>query len=524
LGTTFTSGTAYISFESLAAIDTCGHTVGTPVSNFFVPLQSSEVSSMQGHGVNGPSPASFNYADLIEPVAASVYLNQAQCQFGFEPVASYLCPVISTEYRPVLAYPSQVISLQPEWSTCGFVDGYLGHQAQQVWYLFDPPIALTEATAAASATLPPQLAQPGSTIVSIPAATSNPAAFTTTSRMSTRSFVYDPPSSTSDVQSPTTLTWRRPDPTKSGSAPQNTPPAALPDSDPAIPSTVVATVGGTSLTLTITGTSAIIAGTKTLKPGDQATVSGIAISVGSSNLVVGSAPTQPASGGNADWSSNILKGIGAADPQNPTGTKSADSPGAAVTNAPHALPTITISRSGSAYVMNGTTLANGVKTVINGQDISWASKDNTAVPVIGSQTLHLQGGQEATLVASTSKVAEGVITIGTHVATIYGSSGDDSQIIIDGTSIAVKGSSAVIGGATVSLGSAGVIVASAGTTSTLGLTRPATSTSSSMNDGASTIPSASGVPIQKTNSGTKTVAASLLAVLMPLLALAFGFV
>jgi hypothetical protein len=56
------------------------------------------------------------------------------------------------------------------------------------------------------------------------------------------------------------------------------------------------------------------------------------------------------------------------------------------------------------------------------------------------------------------------------------------------------------------------------------LTRPATSTSSSMNDGASTIPSASGVPIQKTNSGTKTVAASLLAVLMPLLALAFGFV
>jgi hypothetical protein len=103
LGTTFTSGTAYISFENLVAMDTCGKPVGTRMSNFFVPLQSQEVSSMAGGGPYGPTPRSFNYADLIEPVAASVYLNQAKCQFGWEPLASILCPVITDEYRPILA-------------------------------------------------------------------------------------------------------------------------------------------------------------------------------------------------------------------------------------------------------------------------------------------------------------------------------------------------------------------------------------------------------------------------------------
>jgi hypothetical protein len=528
LGTTFTSGTAYISFGSLAAIDTDCRTIGTPMSNFFVPLQSSEVSSMQGNGVNGPSPASFNYADLIEPVAASVYLNQAECGFGWGPIATYLCPVISTEYRPVLAYPSQVVSLQPEWSTCGFVTGYLGQQAQQKWYLFDPPIALTEATAAASATLPSQPAQPGSTVLSIPTATSGATAFTATSRASTRPFIYDPTTSSSEAQSPTTFTWRRPESTTAPDASHKTAPAALSDRNPTAPSTVVATVDGTSLTLTITGTSAIIAGTETLKPGDQAIVSGIAISVGSSNLVIGSTQSQSSpdahADSNPDWSSNISKGIGADQPS-ATITRQGDRPDAAITHAPSSLPTLTISRSGSKYVIDGTTLTDGIKTVVNGQDVSWTNKDATAIPIIGSQTVNIQAGQATTLLASTSKVAEGIITLGTHIATIYGLSGDDNQVIIDGTSIAMKGSSAVINGATMSLGTAGVIVESAGLSSTVHLTRPpTTSKSPTTNDHAPTTLSASGLPLQRGNGGVRMAVVPLIAMLMPFLGLGFGFI
>jgi hypothetical protein len=173
--------------------------------------------------------------------------------------------------------------------------------------------------------------------------------------------------------------------------------------------------------------------------------------------------------------------------------------------------------------MDGTTLAVGVKTVIRGQDISWTTKDNTPVPVVGSATLGLQAGQATTLVASTSKVAKGVITLGTHVATIYGLPGDDNGVVIDGTSITMKGSSAVIDGAPMSLGSAGVIFESAGTSSTVHLTKPATDVSLSTSNGVPTAPSASGLPIQKANAGMKTASVSLIAILVPFLGLAFEF-
>jgi hypothetical protein len=186
---------------------------------------------------------------------------------------------------------------------------------------------------------------------------------------------------------------------------------------------------------------------------------------------------------------------------------------------------MTISRSGSIYVIDGTTLKDGIKTVINGQDISWTNKDATAIPIIGSQTVTLRAGQATTLLAATSKIAEGIITLGTHVATIYGLSGDDNQVIIDGTSIAMKGSSAVFNGATMSLGTAGVVVESAGLSSTVHLTRPTmTSKSPTTNDHAPTTLSASGLPLQKGNGGVRMAVVPLIAMLMPFLGLGFGFI
>lgn len=85
LGTTFTSGTAYVSFESLDAFDACGQATGTPMSNFYIPLPSSGVSSMcggDGDVITGPTSTSLNYADLQTPIAVNVYKCQPKCIWG----------------------------------------------------------------------------------------------------------------------------------------------------------------------------------------------------------------------------------------------------------------------------------------------------------------------------------------------------------------------------------------------------------------------------------------------------------
>lgn len=157
LGTTFTSGTAYISFQNLQASDRCGVPVGTRMENFFLPLPSSEVSSRCGEfGFQqfGPTSVPLNFADLNTPVALSVYSCMARCQFGVHDHWEPLCPTIYDDYAPALAYPTaRIQKLQPEWANCGFDEMLLRSDI-----LYDPPLALSEATTEASPTLPPQTA------------------------------------------------------------------------------------------------------------------------------------------------------------------------------------------------------------------------------------------------------------------------------------------------------------------------------------------------------------------------------
>ncbi|UJO21687.1 uncharacterized protein CLAFUR5_09302 [Fulvia fulva] len=157
-GTTFTSGTAYISFADLAAVDQCGATTGTPMSNFFLPLPSSEVSSMCGGELNaffqGPTSTQLNFADLIPPIATDIYKCQPQCSWGLPDSWKLACPVIYDDYKPMLAYPTQVAQIQPEWADCGFnPDTYKRYQKEQ-YYLFDPPIALSQAAEVVKPTAP----------------------------------------------------------------------------------------------------------------------------------------------------------------------------------------------------------------------------------------------------------------------------------------------------------------------------------------------------------------------------------
>ncbi|KAI7220282.1 hypothetical protein KC333_g2435 [Hortaea werneckii] len=149
-GTTLTSPTVYISFETAFALDECSKPVGRNHTGSLIALLPDQVSSI--HGALGPSsmtnatghfvgtwiPASFNYTNLaLTPVPLSVYLDQPSCYDSF-------CSTIFTDYRPVLSVPQQILSLDPAWSSC---DVY--------WRgLYDPPKALQPAEVVMGPTTP----------------------------------------------------------------------------------------------------------------------------------------------------------------------------------------------------------------------------------------------------------------------------------------------------------------------------------------------------------------------------------
>ena len=88
LGTTFASGTAYVSFESLVAYDRCDTMVGTRLDNFYMPLESSEVSTQCGeYGLIdiGPQPTAINWADLDSPIPLSAYTCQEKMSLRLLP-------------------------------------------------------------------------------------------------------------------------------------------------------------------------------------------------------------------------------------------------------------------------------------------------------------------------------------------------------------------------------------------------------------------------------------------------------
>ena len=177
-GTTFTSGTAYLSFETLYAKDRCGKTIGTPISDYFYALPSSEVTtecagSLPRNGLTSQwisaveqpiGPINYNYLD--GPVPASVYKCMPNCNGGL-PGWQSLCPTIWDNYNPVLAFPTSLLNLQDAWaeSNCYFDTFSLFELNGGGNILFDPPYLLTPANAPAAVTSAPSLMNPTSTAV-----------------------------------------------------------------------------------------------------------------------------------------------------------------------------------------------------------------------------------------------------------------------------------------------------------------------------------------------------------------------
>ncbi|UJO24563.1 uncharacterized protein CLAFUR5_13860 [Fulvia fulva] len=163
LGHTFTSGSAYISIQSLSAyIDGFFYTVGPTFTDLILTLASSEVSTQCG-GIRNHA-TQMKWEDLNWPVPASAYSCQDRCGHGRleDQVAGTTptqCSTIWSDVNPLLAIPTMITDLAPEFSTCIIESN--GNLAN---FWFDPPIALQPAAAKATPTLS---SQPSTTPASV---------------------------------------------------------------------------------------------------------------------------------------------------------------------------------------------------------------------------------------------------------------------------------------------------------------------------------------------------------------------
>ncbi|KAI9697140.1 MAG: hypothetical protein M1820_007875 [Bogoriella megaspora] len=149
LGTTFTSGTAYLSISTLyASRDGFWDRIGPTFSNYILPLASSQVHTIC-YNWDGPESMQLgnplNFQDLNCPIPATAYSCASGCMVPAFATATAPC-TIWDNFAPILALPTAITQIAPEWSTCSLWDENINN------FWFDPPTALVPQTAAASPT------------------------------------------------------------------------------------------------------------------------------------------------------------------------------------------------------------------------------------------------------------------------------------------------------------------------------------------------------------------------------------
>jgi hypothetical protein len=141
LGTTLTSPTVYVSFDSLYAHDMCSVFSNKTYLNQIVAItDTATLSSIWDWShINGlGKPASFNFTDLcVSPVPDNIDESQPRCARSLFEVARGNAPRPSGwacardfPYEPILAIPDEVVrQLDPRWASCnGSLNG-----------VYDPP-------------------------------------------------------------------------------------------------------------------------------------------------------------------------------------------------------------------------------------------------------------------------------------------------------------------------------------------------------------------------------------------------
>lgn len=472
-GTTITTPDVALVFTSLYAYDQCGH-IGSDMSKVVFTIPASDISSAGNAGIHVIANSwSMNYGDLLpNHVPSSAWFNQPECYSesiwsssminatGTAWISSFgqqfpECGTIwEANYQPLLAAPTQLLDLQPEWKSCTALFG-----------LYDPPIALQPAASAAGVTVPggvaPTTAPVPSPTANVPQQTAGPSVVdgpTTPAAQSTPepsvnqqpTALPDQVSSASpnepnqsDNESPLNGPSKPVQP--SAAASENPQPNGASNAPSAI--TVVQGQSGQPVTVAQQGSSVIVVAggsTAAVAPGASVTVAGqqVAVPESGSNVVVGAQTVA------------LLPA-----PNN--------SPAAILTVAPQ-VPShpMTISQQGSSVVVeNGgqvTTLTPGQQAVVNGQTVSVPTSGGGLVVGSSSMVLGNSGGPQSTILTlGSDPVNQAVTAVQQGSSVIVENNGQTTtlapgqQAVINGqvVSAPTSGRGLMVGASSVALGS-----------------------------------------------------------------------
>ncbi|KAK4993385.1 hypothetical protein LTR66_006020 [Elasticomyces elasticus] len=452
LGTTFTSGTAYISFQTLYATDLCGNQVGEPLSDLIIPISSGLVSSACGIYHGGHS-ASLNYADLNWPIPAAAYKCQPRCEGGQNggPFSTGICSTIYDDYRPILRFPSQISVVQTAWNNCNLGDMDYADSGNQ---LYDPPIALQPqaniamptvseppAQTSASPSSPlPALAQQTQALDTAPAVSSKTS---DTAPAAVQPSAFD--SSSASVPAAVSASSPAPKPAPSAnpggiiaesfgdtSVKQNPPgPSGNQNSaslDNAPPATVV-TVSNTPVSVIAdanpSNPGGVIIGGQTVRPGAPTTINNVPVSIaGSGGIILGIVTVTAAAPSLTDD-----------DPAKPIATIGTQQ--------------IVPNPSNPNGIVIGTqTLNPGQQTTINNVPVSVGTN---GVVVLGGSRINIAAASPTNNAALALQV---VTAIGSQ--TITANAG--GSLVVGSQTISVGGPAVTVLGETVSLASNGVVI------------------------------------------------------------------
>lgn len=478
--TTLTSPTIYVSYKSLYASNSCSQ-VGRRYSNTIIPLANNkDLHSLAYHQLDdmplGPGLSGsgvswdyeqqpFNLSDLIEPIPNSIYNQLPWCQSalgaysraGFN-TSSFVCSPHGP-YAPLIAVPTEVRNLDPDWASC------------TAWYggLYDPPKALqgvsvmatvtvptvkqttsASARSTADAGLPTETAgtQPGTTALGSPAATQDGGvAATSTSKSS----IEDPAATAADPGLSSSQQNAAPqESTQASSTADPQAPAATQGTtiDPADPTTGGISAAGIDPASSAAG-PATGAEAATADPATAAQATTNALSVLISALDSSSSITDLPSvkTTNAGQSAGSLTGVGATLPavetvltlSLPGPAGQASTGGSPADGSPS---TIVVSEGQTATLPGvGVVVAQSSGLVVSGSTVPYASVESQATQDPAS-TISTAGSETYTVLQATG-TAGGVSVEGAGSTEAVG---EDSTLVIGGQTVAAQSSGELLVG------------------------------------------------------------------------------
>lgn len=432
----------------------------------------------------------INYADLNYPIKSSVYACGGQAPGN---------GTIWNNYAPMIGFPTNLGSLQPEWAACSFGQGYGDGEGGN--FIFDPPHMLTaEPTLAVPAVTTTAVSKPSLTTAASPSTTPlapTPPATSTRTLPSAQSTDAQIPSLQSSAAashlSSATLQSTGPS-AADNNGKSNDPETSTVISDPALdtssPQQPSQTLDSTTKPLGESQTTSALSSSDNIasliasvlgvsKSETASLVSAQAFGLSTAVAASGSDPLKPSpsvagasqigskvdeqSSANLDPGGPVSAsaGISSADPSATAVVVGSQTYGGQAQSADQASGAVvtlgsqvyTAVASDGSVIVDGQTLAEGESTVsIDNKPISVAG---TAIYVDGSTVAFSALAATRNTIPSEPGVSAAVVTIGSAVHTALASNG---IISIDGQTLSPGGSALTVSDTVVSAVSSGLVV------------------------------------------------------------------